>query len=1142
MSDKKIRKNLNLPIAACHHQMQPLPPRFDARVALLWDDASLKAHKDEVDASLDPVSHVPSPKSQKGLDKWSVSPAELEVAGQVAIETAVRVEDAPELSKSDVEVYVNKAFGLIPEAARTKLWQTAREKQKHLSLHCKVVSAEGLPAMDANGKSDPYCIMGIVPKKYQEMKKYNLHDLEDKEVGELQTTSVKPETLTPEWNEQFEFHIDDPNDKLLVVECWDSDKVRVDVSKIKGVRGVCHFIKDLFGDDDFIGRLFQPLKNISYRGEKVVFELFSYSANKKRGKITLHLAICRQGDGTITPEQGLKNYRDLLKAIVTQESEEATKQKGQNGAAGMWDTRLSPAAEALLRLNASLGGIDESQQAAVRLSVLLEYHQAFTLPQGILLSLLETVAKYGQPQTAGTSPEGGGPSDLMAGLFRNLRELLDQSLEVLSNHLVTIDPASSGGLETLKSHLLSVKKLYSYEAFVASLPDDRKSMKDQIKKSIEASVSKWYSLLIESKMQPGLNEQLANQLTQIKDICHNCRVLCQTAQQVVAPQFEQLLYSTYLADFYQSLDKLLPALVVAKMDFPFNESEKQGQDALSIAFEIYLIFHDLSKDVRKLNGTYELLTYHKWFRNLVPCWLKVALIRCKERIAEAISIDKVETIADNVPFSSSAVDSLVFIQQVVAFWNDLDWPSPEDYYAFMITLIKYITEAALYYTDEVYKTISDHTLVDKETGKFNVTVQLCVILNNMQHIRDKFSPPQGSKEKGMMEELKLESFFAQLDAKRNGTGEQAKSLVKDIVESAAEDIQHKLLVVTTALGQQFIPTIRTFIFEMLKTSDEASANNVLKQLEQYLGDNLMTLSSNLLYIVFRTLLHQMWIAVILAVESFVPIVPKKKSSRHVLQILHAALLNLRDFFSADGDGLTGTELESDQYKNLVKELQLMCLSTRELVLRCCADLAEQQAKVVGSPEHKYGELTLSVGYLIEREVIEVAVVKGDNLSPTDKNGFSDPYVEIALLPSSHKKLKTHVINHTLNPVFNEELLLPILQDETKESAILVLAVYDYEIVGKNDFMGICVIPWKDIPQISNTASLLNESAAERRNLALPLFHIEDSKALQELTQRHHFSHDHEATAFTHLLKNNYRPRGEHGLLARIGLVAPHLRS
>ena len=64
----------------------------------------------------------------------------------------------------------------------------------------------------------------------------------------------------------------------------------------------------------------------------------------------------------------------------------------------------------------------------------------------------------------------------------------------------------------------------------------------------------------------------------------------------------------------------------------------------------------------------------------------------------------------------------------------------------------------------------------------------------------------------------------------------------------------------------------------------------------------------------------------------------------------------------------------------------MCLSTRDLVLRCCADLAEQQAKAVGSPEHKLGELTLSVGYLKEKAVVEVAVVKGDNLPAIDKNG------------------------------------------------------------------------------------------------------------------------------------------------------------
>ena len=115
----------------------------------------------------------------------------------------------------------------------------------------------------------------------------------------------------------------------------------------------------------------------------------------------------------------------------------------------------------------------------------------------------------------------------------------------------------------------------------------------------------------------------------------------------------------------------------------------------------------------------------------------------------------------------------------------------------------------------------------------------------------------------------------------------------------------------------------------------------------------------------------------------------------------------------------------------------MCLSTRELVLRCCADLAEQQAKVVGSPEHKYGELTLSVGYLIEREVIEVAVVKGDNLSPTDKNGkdtnASHPLVSCILLLPSLSVLLFLVLHNIISSLFSGICLacvLPLLTVST----------------------------------------------------------------------------------------------------------------
>ena len=73
-------------------------------------------------------------------------------------------------------------------------------------------------------------------------------------------------------------------------------------------------------------------------------------------------------------------------------------------------------------------------------------------------------------------------------------------------------------------------------------------------------------------------------------------------------------------------------------------------------------------------------------------------------------------------------------------------------------------------------------------------------------------------------------------------------------------------------------------------------------------------------------------------------------------------------------------------KVLLNDLELMCLSTRDLILRCCADLAEQQAKAVGSPEHRFGELTLSVGYIKETGNIEITIFQGRNLPGLDKSG------------------------------------------------------------------------------------------------------------------------------------------------------------
>ena len=98
-------------------------------------------------------------------------------------------------------------------------------------------------------------------------------------------------------------------------------------------------------------------------------------------------------------------------------------------------------------------------------------------------------------------------------------------------------------------------------------------------------------------------------------------------------------------------------------------------------------------------------------------------------------------------------------------------------------------------------------------------------------------------------------------------------------------------------------------------------------------------------------------------------------------------------------------------------------------------------------------------------------------------------------------------------------LRPASQESMEvKGTIVVLGAYDYDILGKNDFMGICVVPCNDIPQLSNSSSLLDENSPKRRNMTLPLFHIGESKAL--LALQHHFS-DHEAVEFLNVLRKSY---------------------
>jgi Ca2+-dependent lipid-binding protein len=68
-----------------------------------------------------------------------------------------------------------------------------------------IVEAKGLPKMDVVGKSDPYCVVSLLG-------------------GPLSfTTSVKPNTLEPTWNETGQFLLTNPLVDVVQIKLFDKD-------------------------------------------------------------------------------------------------------------------------------------------------------------------------------------------------------------------------------------------------------------------------------------------------------------------------------------------------------------------------------------------------------------------------------------------------------------------------------------------------------------------------------------------------------------------------------------------------------------------------------------------------------------------------------------------------------------------------------------------------------------------------------------------------------------------------------------------------------------------------------------------------------------------------------------------------------
>ncbi|XP_071849991.1 protein unc-13 homolog D-like isoform X5 [Apostichopus japonicus] len=328
--------------------------------------------------------------------------------------------------------HCQKVFG-VDNAEHGKLVKKELTKiPSSYLLKVTVVEAKDIKSMDANGLSDPYCLIALLNKGaaagdnsslqhstsvVDQTEAANPGKLKRKTVssGEMEPpspglprkqsnditdlipgmegaeaffkTECQKETLHPVWNEEFHMEVLAIEGRSLSITMWDFDEETSLWSAMKGVEGGHKMagVKNIFrhmkhginkSGDDFIGQLVIPLADIpaATRVEKWYRLQKGSSKHSVTGQCRLKMQYTRKDveEGYATAR--FDCYNQLSAAVHTYEAEVHFTEKRK----GPWDGKLSKLSQHLLDYYAILQDISKLAQLIVHLSCMLQYVREYS--------------------------------------------------------------------------------------------------------------------------------------------------------------------------------------------------------------------------------------------------------------------------------------------------------------------------------------------------------------------------------------------------------------------------------------------------------------------------------------------------------------------------------------------------------------------------------------------------------------------------------------------------------------------------------------------------------------------------------------------------------------------------------------------
>ncbi|MFH4979211.1 hypothetical protein AB6A40_005920 [Gnathostoma spinigerum] len=129
--------------------------------------------------------------------------------------------------------------------------------------------------------------------------------------------------------------------------------------------------------------------------------------------------------------------------------------------------------------------------------------------------------------------------------------------------------------------------------------------------------------------------------------------------------------------------------------------------------------------------------------------------------------------------------------------------------------------------------------------------------------------------------------------------------------------------------------------------------------------------------------------------------------------------------------------------------------TSSLLITQQPNVTKDQLKV------SYGQLHYKIDYDFSANKLDVTVVEGKNLPAMDRNGMSDPYVKVALLPEGKQRFETKIKRKSLNPHFDETFAFNIPFAELPSKTIH-FTVFDFDRLSRDDQIGQLTVPLEQI--------------------------------------------------------------------------------